>query len=46
MNRQHMKALVIGGSVVLFLLLVGCGQKGDLYFPKDKTAVVIPLKQN
>ncbi len=46
MNRQHVKTLVVGGCVALSLLLVGCGQKGDLYFPKDKTAVVMPLKQN
>ncbi len=46
MNGQRMKALVVGSCVVLSLLLIGCGQKGDLYFPKDKTAVVIPFKQN
>lgn len=51
MNNRSKRSLrfplAAGGCVVLCLLLVvGCGQKGDLYFPNDKTAVVIPLKQS
>jgi predicted small lipoprotein YifL len=35
-----------GAAVALCLLLVaGCGQKGDLYFPKNQTVVSQPPQQ-
>lgn len=36
------------GAVVLLLCLMaaGCGQKGPLYFPKDKPAAAQPSQQN
>lgn len=46
MNKQCMCSRATGVCLALCLLLVaGCGQKGDLYFPKNQTAVSQPLQQ-
>jgi predicted small lipoprotein YifL len=44
MNKRAMRSLV--GVVLCLLVAAGCGQKGDLYFPKDGTAASQPLQQN
>ena len=39
--------ILICAAVVVLALLAGCGQKGPLYFPKDKpSAAVSPSPQN
>ena len=46
MNWRRMRVPVVSLYIVCLLLMAGCGQKGDLYFPKDKTAVSQPPQQN
>ncbi len=46
MNWRRMKVPAVSLCVVLSLLVIGCGQRGDLYFPKEQTAVSKPLQQN
>ncbi len=40
MNWRRMNVPAVSLCVVLSLLVIGCGQRGDLYFPKETNSGV------